>query len=203
MKKIIVFTNPTSWNGLPQDPMPLVDQIDLIKEGPLSVYLNESFDVSPVESINENGSLFLIYDEIPQDDYNNFINGYNDELFILYHKNDNRFNLKFPETSKIILKEGSHTSSYDSGYKELSELLYKNVFEFEKIIENVFNINRKLNISLEFLHKCLLRPVTAVEIENLVKDLGLDEESIRVINECSDNSYKNLSDARDVLLKTL
>jgi len=59
--------------------------------------------------------------------------------------------------------------------------------------------NTRIDIALEFLHKCLLNPVIDEEIDKL----DLNQEDIEIVRKCTDNSFENLSAARDALLKTL
>jgi len=201
MKKIIVFTNPTSWANLPQDPMPLAeDVVEINNDEILSVDLN-SITVSSISNINESLPLILIYDEIKQERFNSFIENYNEELFILYHKNSGKFKLELPNTSEK--KEGSHTSTDGSGYYELSKLLTKKKVEIEQIIKDVFGVDKKLNTALEFLHKCLLNSINNDDINKVSETLALNEKDLEIIKKCNDNNLENLTKARDLLLKNI
>lgn len=173
------------------------------------------------DEINEAG-IFLIGDKISNESFNKLVKDINkDQVFILWHMNESGggFRCNLDLFNKKNTKSGQHTEGQGTGYhqfvlkvKELGSKIYT-YDDIATIIEAVFGIEKKINATLEFLHKCILGKADQGDFDSLFEIIDEDNKQDtksrlqNIFNELFDGkgelNYGKLKELRDDLFKYL
>lgn len=174
MEKLLIFTNHVSLGIVYHEfTEKILKQIEISMCSP--IYSFKDGNLTQVDNL-QSGDIFLIWDEMSQDDYDGLINGGTiDKYFILYHEKMNEnvslFNIEFTKHNEFALK-GQHISNSATPYYEVLEILSDDQENKKRrIIDLIFKY--KLNAALDFLHCCLKGKPEELDI---LTDAGIDVE---------------------------
>ncbi|MDD2261230.1 MAG: hypothetical protein WC446_03485 [Candidatus Paceibacterota bacterium] len=174
-------------------------------------WVPKTFNLKPL-NISKEKSILIVWDQIVNENIDE-LSGYipkQSRVFILHHRQPNKNLLIELETK--LQKNGCEVKPTKKQHDDVEYVMIQridlhgvknpNLVELEKVFDELKGMlsgNTRIDIALEFLHKCLLNPVIDEEIDKL----DLNQEDIEIVRKCTDNSFENLSAARDALLKTL
>lgn len=194
MEVIIIFTdwdtiknyqNTYELSWVPQNEQ--VKKLSINKDKLFLIVYDQNNDVDGVlKNINNNSNVYILHHSLPKDVYLKSLQtklqnrGCNVHLTKRSHYNDE---YKFiQEIDKYgVIEETKNNTSLEKTFDQLKEML---------------SGCTKMDIVLEFLHKCLLNKATDYDKNKLSEDLSLSTEEKAIIN----NSKNDLSEIRDMLL---
>ncbi|GHT78533.1 hypothetical protein AGMMS50262_21260 [Bacteroidia bacterium] len=164
MKKIIVFTKKSSLNLGFDDFANKRPDIEVLKKGSsinLILFNEGKSGFEPVNDFVKDG-LYLMYDNISEDDFNSMINGYDKTVFYILRHSNPEFSLSDFQN----VAEGQH-ENYGKYYPNLIEILRDNKpNKAKRFFDSVFTFDAKKEALTNAIHEAN----NADEIEKLKKE---------------------------------
>lgn len=166
-----------------------------------------------VDKIELNG-VYLVRDSIDAETFRRAIGSINDEekeqVHVLYHKNKGGggFDNEMLQGFKAYLGQHTYgpTYGYPSFLKALSELGDNQECRgsvVDELIQATFCYNARIDTALDFLHKCLTAEPKTINLEEMLKKIGIEEPEQGEIRRLLDKRAEDdqwLRKVRDIVL---
>lgn len=222
-KTLVVFTSLSSMknvmptlNGRPTKMQPaavLSKEIENFhRDGNLIYRVVKNGEIERADKI-EHDRVYLVLDSIDAETFKKAIEDLDDEkkeqVHVLYHENRGKGGFKDEMLRGFKARKGQHsygpTDGYPSFLKALSELgdnqeCRGNVVD--KLIEAAFCYNARMDIALDFLHKCLTE-LESIRLDDLFDEIefsNAEQAEIKQLFESRAEDDQWLRKVRDIVL---
>ena len=185
MEKILIFTNERQVKDV-NDEYEKIINIHEVKESFIGKV--QSKCVVHTTSISD-GEIFLISDELKQEEYNKFICEKEDDDIIYIIRHDKPM-INFNEPIERI--EIGHHVGEDKVYGPILNILADNEGnKTRRVINDIFIKPNNLDIVLEFLHKCLVTPPKELGLLSQLPESDKIETSFKALQRSFTKSKEN------------
>lgn len=223
-KTLVVFTSLSSMKNV----MPRQDG-KLTKMSPADVLSNEienfsrgsnliyrvvkKGEIERADKIERDG-VYLVLDSINDEAFRkateDLDNKQKEQVYVLYHKNQGGVGFDDKMLRGFKTYKGWHSYTPMSGYSSFFKALpnFGDSVEFrgevvDSLIQAAFCYNARIDTALDFLHKCLTAEPKTINLEEMLKKIGIEEPEQGEIRRLLDKRAEDdqwLRKVRDIVL---